>query len=642
MKKSLFFFAAAALALTACTNDDDALQTGQVQNSNRAVAFDTYTAGTTRAGDPEGVMTTDKLKTDGKGFGVFAFYHDNSDWAHDVSTILPNFMFNEHVSWAGGWSYSPLKYWPNETLNDSQDPNAVMPGASPYDTGTYLDKLSIFAYAPYVATGGTNTLATKATNMETNRTSTDTKSAYEATTPADNQYGILRVSAEDLVGDPLVEWKAFTNTVAPLTTTPWNEILDHNVDLLWGVASADADYTSVNNTLVDTKFGMPLKDLIKPDKDQRVKFLFQHALSRIGLTVVSAIDQISGGDDGGKYNNAQTRVLIEDVTVWGNFGIQGVLNLDNTSTNKANWIWASVNRTASTEAKPILSVNETNGYLASDLRYDAAVTTGILTTPTPTKSFSDYNEGVLPSEKTLLAGGVDDHYLLTSGTSDPAFKHGRPLYKQVGNDYVLATATATLVATSDVYKIDDNGNYIKVATGVSTFDKMDAITKYYTIVPTSKDAGNPSDNIAVGDEYYTLDAGNYIYHKADAAITTTFAYYTIDKTQIPDNKVGTYGTDTYWTRLSPRYFMVIPTETGEKTDVYVKITYRVITEDAKLGATISNVQNVITKKESFAFEDGKSYNLKLILGLTSVKLDATVGEWQVADDAEIWLPKNVE
>lgn len=639
MKKSLFFFAAAAIALTACTNDDDALQTGQVQNSNRAVAFDTYTAGTTRAGDPEGVMTTDKLKTDGKGFGVFAFYHNNSDWAHDVSTILPNFMFNEHVSWAGGWSYSPLKYWPNETLNDNQDPNAVMPG--PGTPGTNLDKLSFFAYAPYVATGGTNTLATKATNMETNRTSTDKKSAYEATTPADNKYGILRVSAEDLVGDPLVEWRAYTNVGdGNNITTPWNNILDHNVDLLWGVASADADYTSVNNTLVDTKFGMPLKDLIKPDKDQRVKFLFQHALSRIGLTVVSAIDQISGGDDGGKYNNAQTRVLIEDVTVWGNFGIQGVLNLDNTSTNKANWIWTSVNRTASTDAAPILLVNKTNGYLASDLRYDPDGTI-IPAIETGTKHLSDLNEGVLPSEKNLLAGGVDDHYLLSTTPSNPAFKHGRPLYKQSGNDYVLATATATLDASSDVYTKDDNGNYNKVATGVTTFDKMDAITKYYTIVPTVKDAA--SDNINVNDEYYTVDiSGNYIYHKADAAITTTFTYYTIAETQIPDNKVGTYGTDTYWTRLSPRYFMVIPTETGEKTDVYVQITYRIITEDAKLGKNISNIQNVITKKESFAFEDGKSYNLKLILGLTSVKLDATVGEWQVADDAEIWLPKNVE
>jgi hypothetical protein len=39
-------------------------------------------------------------------------------------------------------------------------------------------------------------------------------------------------------------------------------------------------------------------------------------------------------------------------------------------------------------------------------------------------------------------------------------------------------------------------------------------------------------------------------------------------------------------------------------------------------------------------ENGKSYNLKLILGLTSVKIDATVADWQLADDVEINLPKN--
>ena len=90
MKKSLFFFAAAALALTACTNDDDALQTGQVQNSNRAVAFDTYTAGTTRAGDA-GVMTTDKLK-EFNGFGVFAFYH-NDGAVYTSGAHRPDFMY---------------------------------------------------------------------------------------------------------------------------------------------------------------------------------------------------------------------------------------------------------------------------------------------------------------------------------------------------------------------------------------------------------------------------------------------------------------------------------------------------------------------------------------------------------------------
>ena len=57
---------------------------------------------------------------------------------------------------------------------------------------------------------------------------------------------------------------------------------------------------------------------------------------------------------------------------------------------------------------------------------------------------------------------------------------------------------------------------------------------------------------------------------------------------------------------------------------------------------ISDVENDITKQTTIQLRSGKSYNLKLILGLTSVKLDATVADWQIADDAEVWLPKNVE
>ena len=111
MKKSLFFFAAAALALTACTNDDDALQTGQVQNSNRAVAFDTYTAGTTRAGDPTGVMTTDKLK-EFNGFGVFAFYH-NDGAVYTSGAHRPDFMYKSMKVLSGkskqpGFSFSNM------------------------------------------------------------------------------------------------------------------------------------------------------------------------------------------------------------------------------------------------------------------------------------------------------------------------------------------------------------------------------------------------------------------------------------------------------------------------------------------------------------------------------------------------------
>lgn len=626
MKKSLFFFAAAAIALTACTNDDDALQTGQVQAESRAVGFDTYTAGTTRAGDPTGVMTTDKLKTTGTGFGVFAFYHDNNTWAGNGASLTPNFMYNEHVSWSGGWGYSPLKYWPNETTKDSQDPNATAPA---------LDKLSFFAYAPYISPNHDGTMITELPSTTTNARDFST---------AETQ-GIISISRNTVTGDPLVEWACPYGTGG---SSHKNSILDENVDLLWGVAAKDADYTAVNGELVNTEFGKPLVDLVKPNKEQKVKFLFQHALSRIGLTVVSAIDQIAGGDDGGKYDNAQTRVLIEDVTVWGDFGMHGVLDLNNETANRANWKWASVNRTASTETDPILYVDATNGYLASDLRYDADVTSGIIAA-SPTKTFEQYNEGVLPSEKKLLAGGPDPSTKVTN----PTFEFGRVLlgYNSTDKVYEIAKATTT-PGTEKVYKKNSAGDYIEVYGGSSTGYALDGSTVYYmlngttpinaSVTPVVAPA-NPSDPPVV---YWTLSGTTFTKNERSygQGNKTTGEYYILSEKDF----TASYASGDYYTALLPRYFMVIPSKYADpvtddvKTTVNVKITYRVITKDDKLNTTISNVQNVITKTEKFFFESGKSYNLKLILGLTTVKLDATVGEWQVGDDAEIWLPKNVE
>ena len=55
----------------------------------------------------------------------------------------------------------------------------------------------------------------------------------------------------------------------------------------------------------------------------------------------------------------------------------------------------------------------------------------------------------------------------------------------------------------------------------------------------------------------------------------------------------------------------------------------------------SNEQNIIEKQVPIAFESGKSYNLKLILGLTSVKVDAEVSNWEVGT-VESNLPQNLE
>ena len=610
MKKSLFFVAAAsALMLTACSSEDDALQTGQTkQAESRAIAFDTYTAGTTRAGDA-GVMTTDKLK-EFQGFGVFAFYH-NDGATYTSGAHRPDFMYNQNVHWAGGWTYSPLKYWPNETIQDSQTDNGPA-------TSTAVDRLSFFAYAPYVSNGTGETLGT---NGSTSKLTKAWKN--------NDGTGIVAITDATEISDPKVQWMVSDNP-------------DNNVDLLWGVAPAGLAYQSVNPTnpanpgYIEVPVGEPLKNMLKPDKDQKMKFLFQHALSRIGLTVVSAIDQIAAGDDGNKFDPNETRILVKDVKIWGDFGINGVLNLNNTTSNVARW--ENVSKSTSAEGSPLFTVDATNGYLNPALRYDA---TTMIAIQGGTKDITDLNDGVKTSETELMVGGPDPSKKVAE--AQPTFTYGRVLYHKVDADYVKATVTAEDV---NAYTKNAGGDYILARTaGDATDLLMDGSVNYYKVTMSGpKNLFN--DAIEAEEEYYTLDvSNNFIYHKAAAAMPSGGAsmyYYTLtNEAPVEGNASNKYASDTYYTGLLPRYFMVIPSDlTPTPTTVNVKITYVVVTEDNQLVGNMSNIENAITKTTTIQLENGKSYNLKLILGLTSVKLDATVADWQLADDVEINLPKN--
>lgn len=121
--------ALAAVTITSCQKDQVINQVPQEQ----AIEFGTYVG---RDAMTKGSSTTTAtIQAADAGFGVFAYYTDNSDYASttivDQVTIKGsklNFMNNQHVTYSTDkWIYSPLKYWPN-------DPT---------------DKLSFFAYAPY-------------------------------------------------------------------------------------------------------------------------------------------------------------------------------------------------------------------------------------------------------------------------------------------------------------------------------------------------------------------------------------------------------------------------------------------------------------------------------------------------------------
>ena len=89
-------------------------------------------------------------------------------------------------------------------------------------------------------------------------------------------------------------------------------------------------------------------------------------------------------------------------------------------------------------------------------------------------------------------------------------------------------------------------------------------------------------------------------------------------------------------------WMVVPT--GGETKFSVNIDYFVMTKDSKLEDGYSIVENNITKDITVAspgFVGGKKYQINLLLGLTSVKVDAIVTDWVDGETTPVNLPINV-
>lgn len=288
--RKIYFLAVAAAMFAACSSNDK-LDTGQdpgqVPIEEGSVGFDAYiNRPVTRAG-AVGEMNLAALQT--SGFGVFGYYTDNNDYDQQR---IPDFMYNQKVEYiAGAWGYEPVKYWPNEY------------GASAISDDN--DKLSFFAYAPYVEVVPSSGKLTAASE--------------------DAKWGIAGLSRNSASGDPLVKYIVSFDQ-------------DKSVDLMWGVCDDTAWSivdTGSKQMINEGEKGKPWLNVCRPQTvDQRMRFTFKHALAQLSVNVDAFVDGYSNEN----ALNPNSRIFIRQISFTG-FALKGALNLNNSEqANKAYWL----------------------------------------------------------------------------------------------------------------------------------------------------------------------------------------------------------------------------------------------------------------------------------------------------------------
>jgi hypothetical protein len=282
-QKKYFILAAAALLMAACSENDIAeKQNPQAQQAGeQAVEFDAYVnRGMTRAGQV-GTLTTGTLESGAEaskietgGFGVFGYYTNDELYSQNSK---PEFFYNQKVYYTTEWQYDPVKYWPNEF------------GSSAESYGE--DKLTFFAYAPYVPV-----------DLSTGIAQTSTGDKLET--------GIISLTRNTSVGDPYVKYYADFD---PETC----------VDLCFGVAKNEFK-NSVDGAKNSIDAGMPYIDVKKPTLGDRINFDFKHALAQLNVQIDADVDEMSHGAE--PLSN-YTKIYVREVTFEG-IADKGMLNLN--------------------------------------------------------------------------------------------------------------------------------------------------------------------------------------------------------------------------------------------------------------------------------------------------------------------------
>jgi len=288
-------------------------------------------------------------------FGVFGYFTGAKDyreadytwasgstWKATETNKYPNFFYNQQlmfddITGKNAWVYDPVKYWPNgiDKANDDTQPNV---DNTPSNTALQKQEgmLSFFAFAPYMAISNplaTTIVGTDATKIPDGVTAADVATPKTITigTPVNN--GVVGMSTNASNSDVWVKY------VMPSASTT------DAVDLLWGLAGKDA-YKEADAVSPAKVIGSDYNEnLTKQIVPERVKFIFKHALAKMGgarangdettgddplqcgLKVVADVDKNSStpkvdgqSDQGAKYfpedfNNKKTLITLKSVRI---------------------------------------------------------------------------------------------------------------------------------------------------------------------------------------------------------------------------------------------------------------------------------------------------------------------------------------
>lgn len=222
MTKGLTYITLAALLAASCVKVD-------IDEGRQAeVSFSTYaTRRMTKAGDS--FVAPGASFATGAQIGVYGFYHDNSTWAAETAagTNKPDFMYDQLVEKQenGTWTYSPIKYWPNEYGADSQG---------------RVDKLSFWAYYPYHATG-LSLYASGTTTPYNNTTNGYPKLTFTQQEDPDDMIDLM-------VATPVTDiYRTLTHSVDESTWT-YGALTNGAVNLMFTHALALVDFELVEGT----------------------------------------------------------------------------------------------------------------------------------------------------------------------------------------------------------------------------------------------------------------------------------------------------------------------------------------------------------------------------------------------------------